>query len=409
MRMDSHYDTQETRDMATRESDLFNRLPAVVAQALRSPLYSANLGGVEPANIVSRAALAKLPILRKADLPALQKASPPFGGNLLQPSTFSRFFASPGPIFEPEKDIPDAWGGARALYAAGFRAGDVVLNTLNYHLTPGGFAMDSSARALRCVVIPAGPSNKEQQLDIIAAFRPVAYCGTPDFLKILFDASEEREKGNFPIKKAVVTGAAFPTSLQAEFKSAGIDVFQAYAAAEFGIIAYETSARDGLTIAENLIVEIVQPGSGKPVAGEEIGEVVVTSLNPDFPLLRVALGDLSAFLVGHSASGHSNYRIKGWLGRTDQATKVKGMFVRPDQLAKITERHPTVKKIRLVVSRKKEADEMTLLAETSDAKISESMLASTLHELTKLRGEVRLFSIGHLPNDGKLISDEREL
>ncbi|WP_024577626.1 MULTISPECIES: AMP-binding protein [unclassified Afipia] len=411
MQTSVHYDDQETADITRRELDIFGRLPAVVEQAARSPLYGGRLETTDAKNVKTRTDLAQLPILRKADLPMLQNAVRPFGGNLLGNSlSFSRFFASPGPIFEPEKDMPDAWGGARALHAAGFRAGDLVLNTLSYHLTPGGFAIDSAARALRCIVIPAGPANKDQQLDTISSLRPIAYCGTPDFLKLLRDASEEREQGSFSIRKAVVTGAAFPPSLQAEFSAAGIEAFQAYAAAEFGIIAFETHARDGLTVNENLIVEIISLQTGKPVTEQgEIGEVVITSLDAEYPLLRVALGDLSAFLHGPSASGHTNHRIKGWLGRADQATKVKGMFVRPDQLAALARRHPGAGKMRLVVSRKQETDEMTLLVERSTSNLSELELEASLQEQTKLRGTVKFVERGTLPKDGRIIADERPI
>ena len=407
-----HYDALEVRDPADRERDLFRRLPAVIKCAARSPLYCGRLDHIEAASVRDRVSLAMLPILRKSDLPSLQQAHPPFGGNLLGSlATFGRFFASPGPIFEPERNAPDPWGGARALHAAGFRAGDVVLNTFSYHLTPGGFVMDGSARSLQCIVIPAGPASKEQQLDVIAAISPTAYCGTPDFLKILRDASEQRQKGGFSIRKAVVSGAAFPVTLQTEFRDAGIDVFQVYATAEFGIIGYETSARDGLTITEDLIIEIVRPGTAIPVTGDEVGELVATSLNPDFPLLRVALGDLSAFATTPSASGHTNHRIRGWMGRADQTAKIKGMFVRPEQLAKLTERHRVLGKVRLVVTRRAETDTMSLIAETSDPARSglADDVAATLHELTRLHGEVQLVAPGTLPNDGKVISDERPL
>lgn len=411
MKTSDHYDERETTDITRRELDIFTRLPAVIAEAARSPLYGDRLKTTDAQNVRTRADLAELPILRKADLPSLQGKMPPFGGNLLGTSlSFSRFFASPGPIFEPERNVPDAWGGARALHAAGFRTGDLVLNTLSYHLTPGGFAIDSAARALQCIVIPAGPTNRDQQLDIIRSFCPNAYCGTPDFLKILRDACEEKEKGSFSIRKALVTGAAFPLSLQTELSAAGVEAYQAYAAAEFGIIAFETNARDGLTINEDLIVEVISLQTGKPVTKEgEVGEVVVTSLTTEYPLLRVALGDLSAFLPGPSESGHTNYRIKGWLGRADQSTKVKGMFVRPDQMAALARKHPDLGKIRLVVSRKQETDAMTLLVERTRADVSEAELAASLQEQTKLRGTITFVEPGTLPNDGKIISDERPI
>jgi phenylacetate-CoA ligase len=408
--MPDHYDDLETRDPATRESDLFTCLPGVIAAALQAPAYRQRLGGIDPAAIDSREALATLPLLRKSDLPALQKASPPFGGLVAGPeAAFGRFFASPGPIFEPEGRDADPWRGARALHAAGFRRGDVVLNTFSYHFVPGGLMMDSAARALGCPVIPAGPGNTGQQLDMIEAFRPAAYCGTPDFLKILLDALDAKG-GTSSLKKALVSGAAFPKSLQDEIAGRGIAAFQAYATADFGFIAYETEARDGLIVNEDLIVEIVRPGTGDPVPAGEVGEIVVTSLDLLHPQIRLALGDLTMAMPGVSACGRTNMRIRGWMGRADQATKVKGMFVRPEQMAEVARHHPELGRLRLVVTREGERDSMTLMAETvrPDAALA-GAVAATLHNVTRLSGRVDLVGPGALPNDGKVISDERNI
>jgi phenylacetate-CoA ligase len=408
--MTDHYDALETRSPAERNADLFARLPDVVRAAMAAPGHAARFTGIDPASVTSRAALATLPVLRKSDLPALQKASLPFGGFIPTPiGSFSRLFNSPGPIFEPETAIPDPWRGARALFAAGFRPGDIVLNTFSYHLTPGGFIFDSAARALGCAIIPAGPGNTEQQFELIEAYRPVAYTGTPDFLKILLDAGETAGRDVSSIKRALVSGAAFPKSLQEEMKSRGIDAYQTYAAAEFGFIAYETASREGLIVNEDLIMEIVRPGTNEPVPDGDVGEIVVTSLNRQIPWVRLALGDLSAVLTAPSPCGRTNMRIKGWMGRADQTTKVKGMFVRPEQIAEIGKRHPELGRLRLVVTRDRELDVMTLSAETATpADALRDAVASTLRAVTKLQGNVTLVASGSLPNDGKAISDERK-
>ena len=408
---DRHYDALETRAPAEREADLFGRLPAVLAAASAAPAYAERLAGTDPARVTDRAALARLPVLRKSDLPALHAAAPPFGGFVPGPlGRWARLFTSPGPIFEPEGAGPDPWNAARGLFAAGLRAGDVVLNTFSYHLTPGGFIMDGGARALGCAVIPAGPGHTETQLELIAAYRPAAYLGTPDFLKILLDAGRQKGADLSGLTKALVSGAAFPRSLQEEFAGRGIQAYQAYATADLGIVAYESEARDGLVASENLILEIVRPGTGDPVADGEVGEVVVTSLDPHHPTIRLALGDLSAVMPGASACGRTAPRIRGWLGRADQTTKVKGMFVRPEQVAELARRHPGLGRLRLVVSRRGEADAMLLKAESGDASSADELaatLASTLAEVTRLRGEVEIVAPGTLPNDGKVIADER--
>jgi len=407
--MTEPYDALETREPAIREAELFSRLPDVLRRAMAAPAYAERFRGINPAEITGRAALARLPLLRKSDLPALHKAAPPFGGFVAGPAgSFGRLFTSPGPIFEPEATHADPWRGARALYAAGFRQGDVVLNTFSYHLTPGGFIFDASARALGCAVIPAGPGNPEAQFELIDAYRPVGYSGTPDFLKILLDAADTAGRDVSSIRRAVVSGAAFPKSLQEEIRSRDVDAYQAFGTADLGLIAFETSARDGMVVNEDLILEVVRPGTGDPVSEGEVGEIVVTSLDLHHPWIRLALGDLTAALPGISRCGRTNMRIKGWMGRADQTTKVKGMFVRPEQIAEIGKRHPELGRLRLVVTRESETDVMTLRAECpSPGEPLRAEIASTLRAVTKLQGAVDLVASGQLPNDGKVISDER--
>jgi phenylacetate-CoA ligase len=404
-----HYDALETRAPATREAELFSRLPNILRKAMEAPGYAEHLRGIDPAQIINRAALAKLPVLRKSDLPALHKAAPPFGGFVSGfPGAFARLYTSPGPIFEPEAAHNDPWRGARALFAAGFRPGDVVLNTFSYHLTPGGFIFDMAARALGCAVIPAGPGNVEAQFELIEAYRPVGFCGTPDFLKILIDAAVAADRDVSSLQRAVVSGAAFPPSLQKEIKSHGIEAYQAFGTADLGLIAYETPARDGLVVNEDLIFEIVRPGTGDPVTEGDVGEIVVTTLDPDHPWIRLAIGDLTAALSGVSPCRRTNSRIKGWMGRADQTTKVKGMFVRPEQIAEIGNRHRELGRLRLVVRRDNEQDMMTLRCEcASPSDALRDTIASTLRAVTKLGGSVELVAAGSLPNDGKVIADER--
>jgi phenylacetate-CoA ligase len=409
--MAEFYDALETRDPAVREKELFAQLPETIARAMTAPGWAAHLKGVDPQAVTSRAALAKLPVLRKSDLPAMQKAMPPFGGlAVTPPGKLKRLLVSPGPIFEPEGHDMDAWGAARALYAAGFRPGDVVLNTFSYHLTPGGHIMDAGAQTLGCAVIPGGVGNTEQQVEAIAHLKPSGYTGTPDFLKILLDAAAKSGKDASSLKRGLVSGAALPSSLRNELAGRGVEVLQTYATAEVGVIAYESQARDGMVVSESIILEIVRPGTGDPVAEGEVGEVVGTSFNPDYPMVRLATGDLSAVLVGPSPCGRTNLRIKGWMGRADQTTKVKGMFVHPAHVAQVARRHPELGRVRLAVTREAEQDVMTLYAECAAASedLSDAVGAS-LQSVTKLRGRVSLVKPGSLPNDGKVIADERPI
>jgi phenylacetate-CoA ligase len=374
-----------------------------------APGWAEHLKGIDPRAVTSREALAALPVLRKSALHDLQARRPPFGGFVTSPaSEVARVFMSPGPIFEPEGRGADWWRAARALYAAGVRNGDIVHNTFAYHLTPGGWILDSGARALGCAVIAAGPGNTEQQIEAIQALKPSVFVGVPDYLKILLDKARDTGKDATSFKKAVVSGGALFPSLRAEYKQRGVATFQTYATADLGIIAYESPSLDGMIVDEGVIVEIVRPGTGDPVPPGEVGEVLVTSFNRDYPMIRFATGDLSAALPGISPCGRTNMRIKGWLGRADQTTKVKGMFVHAEQMAEVARRHAGIGRVRLVVGRSGEQDTMTLRAEAPDDAGLKAELAETLHAVTKLKGEVEIVAPGSLPNDGKVIADERK-
>jgi phenylacetate-CoA ligase len=406
---DDCFDQLETRDPAARERAQGARLAEIVALAMTAPGWARQLAGIDPKAINSRAALAKLPLLRKPDLMALQKQSPPFGGfNVTPAGRVRRLLMSPGPIFEPEGAGVDWWSTARALYAAGFRAGDIVHNAFSYHLTPGAHILESGLLALGCATIPAGPTNTEQQIEAIAHLKPTGYVGTPDFLKILLDAAAKAGKDASSIKRALVSGAALPASLRDELGQRGVSVLQCYAIADAGVIAYESAACEGLIVNEHLMVDIVRPGTGDPVPDGEVGEVVVTTFNPDYPMIRLATGDLSAVMSGASPCGRTNMRIKGWMGRADQTTKVKGMFVHPAQVAEVARRHAGLGRVRLVVARADEQDAMTLFAESAlhDEALA-AAISATLQAVTKLRGEVTLVAPDSLPNDGKVIVDER--
>ncbi|MEQ1649488.1 MAG: AMP-binding protein [Hyphomicrobiaceae bacterium] len=412
--MTAHFDQLEARDPESRELALFGMLPGLIERAMAlAPGWAAHLAGVNAQAVISREALAQLPVLRKGHLKEVQSKSPPFGGFATGGAgAMGRIMMSPGPIFEPEGRGEDWWRAARALYAAGFRKGDIVHNTFAYHLTPGAWLLDSGARAIGCAVIPAGPGNTEQQLEAISHLKPTAYVGVPDYLKILLDKAKEAGKDATSIKKALVSGGALFPSLRAEYKSRGIDVFQCYATADLGMVTYETAGPSGLVegmmVEEGVIVEIVRPGTGDPVPDGEVGEIVVTTFNRDYPMIRFATGDMSAILSGVSPCGRTNQRIKGWLGRADQTTKVKGMFVHPEQIAALAKRHVELGRVRLVVTRQGEQDTMVLKAEAKDASNDLKVrIGDTLQALTKLKGEVELVALGTLPNDGKVIADDR--
>ena len=407
----AHFDQLETRDPEQRERALFNMLPGFLARTMeQAPGWASHLAGVDPHSITSREALSKLPLMRKSSLKEHQSSQPPFGGFATSEArALGRVFMSPGPIFEPEGRGEDWWRSARGFYAAGFRAGDIVHNTFAYHLTPGAWIVDAGARAIGCTVIPAGPGNTEQQLEAIAHLRPTAYVGVPDYLKILLDKAAEAGKDASSIKKALVSGGPLFPSLRQEYLDRGLTIFQFYGTADAGSIAYESEALEGMILDEGVILEIVRPGTGDPVPEGEVGEVVVTTFNRDYPMIRLATGDLSAILSGHSPCGRTNQRIKGWMGRADQTTKVKGMFVHPEQVAQVAERHPELGRVRLVVSREGEQDVMVLKAESvnHDTGLVEAV-ANTLQDVTKLKGSVQFTSPDTLPNDGKVISDERD-
>jgi len=409
------YDALETRDPAERERSLMAALPRIIAAAKeRAPAYGRLFATLQPEEVTDRRALAQLPLTCKSDLIELQRQEPPFGGFAAVPvSALRRVFASPGPIYEPEGRRPDFGRFARALFAAGFRSGDLVHNTFSYHMTPAGAMAESGAEALGCPVIPAGIGQTEQQLRVIADLQPVGYVGTPSFLKILFDRAAGVGSNVSSLKKALVGAEALPAALRAELCGRGLSVLQSYGTADLGIIAYESIGPDGeicpgMVLDEGIIVELVVPGTGDPVAPGEVGEVVVTTLTPEYPLIRFATGDLSAILPGPSPCGRTNHRIKGWLGRADQTTKVRGMFVHPEQVAEILRRHKSIIRARLVVERPAGSDEMTLLVESGEPAEEPPQIAETVQAVTKLRGAVSRVPAGSLPNDGKLIEDRRK-
>ncbi len=415
-----HYDALETRSPDERAAALRIALPAQVANAqAHAPALAEQLRGIDAASVSSHAELARLPILRKADLLERQKAAgsaDAFGGFATigwgakhAPSRRAlRVFESPGPIREPEGARADYWRMARALYAAGFRAGELVHNSFSYHFTPAGAMMESGAHAIGCTVFPAGTGQTEQQLRAMAALAPSAYAGTPSFLRLLLEKADESGVALPALTKAALSGEAVPAALRDWLFARGIAAYQTYGTADLGLVAYETAARDGMVVDEGVVVEIVRPGTGDPVAEGEVGELVVTTLNPDYPLVRFATGDLSAVLPGSCPTGRTNLRIRGWLGRADQSTKVRGMFVHPQQVAEILRRHPQLGRARLVVEGEMADDRMTLHAEAAEATDGlGARIAQTIRDVTKLRGGVELVAPGSLPNDGKVIDDLR--
>ena len=411
--MSEHYDALETRAPDVREREQLARLSQQVAYAkTHAPAFARALADVDAEAVTSRDALAKLPVVRKSELAELQRGARPFGGLAATHwGRVRRVFASPGGIYEPEGAAPDYWRLARALFAAGFRAGDLVHNCFSYHCTPAGSMLETGAHALGCTVFPGGTGQTEQQIAAMADLRADGYVGTPSFLRIILDRAAELGTGLPSLRKALVSAEPFPPSLRDAFSARGVAGYQVYATADVGTIAYETPAREGLVVDEGVLVEIVRPGTGDPVAAGEVGEVVVTTLaNVDYPLIRFGTGDLSAALPGVSSCGRTNQRIKGWLGRADQTTKVKGMFVHPAQVAAIVKRHPEVRRARLVVDNPEGTDRMMLHVEVCgvEAPLAEAIVES-IREVTKLRGEVTFRGADELPNDGKVIDDLRKL
>ncbi len=415
--MKQYFFEKECQNPQLREQSLLERLPAFITYAKQEcQHYGQVLQHIDAEKITSRELLAQLPITRKSDLMRLQAKSVPFGGLHAKTANIGRIFQSPGPIYDPENTTDDWWRVGQAFYAAGFRAGDVVQNCLSYHLTPGGFILDSGARACGCVVIPAGPGQTEQQLDVIEHLKPHGYCGTPSFLKILLDKAKTENRDIASVTKALVTGEALPKALRAELSAAGIDALQAYASADVGLIGFESLCDDGFIIGEDILVEIVRPGTLEAVADGEIGEVVVTSFNVDYPLIRFATGDLSAVKSGISACGRTNMRIKGWLGRADQTTKVKGMFVHAEQIEQVRQAYSHIAKMRLSVSQVNFNDQMHLQCELettaySDADIAGAIenIATTLKKVTKLTATIEFVALGTLADDGKVIDDLRAI
>jgi len=412
---DAPYDRLETRDPAQREADLMAALPVQIAHAqAQAPAFAELLKGIDASRITSRAALATLPVTRKHELLERQKAARIFGGFSAVGfgAAMPRVFASPGTIYEPEGTAKDYWRMARAMHAAGFRPGELIHNSFSYHFVPAGSMMETGAHALGCSVFPGGTGQTEQQVQAMAELRPAGYIGTPSFLKIILEKAAEMGVQLPSVTKAMFGGEAFPPSLRDWFLAQGVAGFQCYATADLGLIAYETPAREGLVLDEGVIVEIVRPGTGDPVPEGEVGEVVVTTLNPTYPLIRFGTGDLSAVLPGSCPTGRTQTRIKGWLGRADQTTKVRGMFVHPSQVAEIARRFPQVQRARLVVSGEMANDRMTLQVEAPEVSFSESnewvkQVSDAIRDVTKLRGEVSVVASGSLPNDGKVIEDAR--
>ncbi|PKH86964.1 phenylacetate--CoA ligase family protein [Colwellia sp. Bg11-28] len=415
--MKQYFYERECQNPELREQSLLERLPSFITYAKQEcQHYGQILQHIDADKITSRELLAQLPITRKSDLMKLQAKNSPLGGLNANKANIGRIFQSPGPIYDPENTSDDWWRLGQAFYAAGFRAGDIVQNCLSYHLTPGGFILDSGARACGCVVIPAGPGQTEQQLDIIEHLKPQGYSGTPSFLKILLDKAKAENRDISSVTKALVTGEALPKGLRAEFDAAGINTLQAYASADVGLIGFESKSDDGFIIAEDLLVEIVRPGTLEPVADGEIGEVVVTSFNVDYPLIRFATGDLSAVKSSESACGRTNMCIKGWLGRADQTTKIKGMFVHAEQIEQVRQAYPHIAKMRLSVTQVNYNDQMNLQCELDSSGYSEADIAgaienisSSLKKITKLNGAVELVAVGTLADDGKVIDDLRPI
>ncbi len=410
--MSEFFDALEARDPAQREEALMQALPGLVANAQsNAPGWAKLLSGVNAPEVNSRVALAKLPVLRKGDLKDLQQANAPWGELVSKKARLGHLFMSPGPIFDPEGTSDDWWRAGRAMWAAGLRPGHVVQNCFGYHLTPGAWMIEAGARKIGCSVIPAGIGQTEQQIEVIRALKPHAYVGTPSFLRIIIEKAQELNIDISNLKNALMAAEALPPSLREWFKAQGLErVLQWYGTADLGLVAYETPAMQGMTLDESMILEIVRPGTGDPVAEGEVGEIVITSLNTDYPMIRFGTGDLSAVLPGISPCGRTNTRIKGWMGRADQTTKVRGMFVHPGQVAQIVKRFPEIVKARLVVSGEMANDKMALQCEVSGSPVAglAERVAEAIRDVTKLRGEVVFVAVGSLVNDGKVIEDARK-
>ncbi|MCB1850300.1 MAG: AMP-binding protein [Gammaproteobacteria bacterium] len=409
--MTDYYDALETRDPDQRERDLIFQVAAQVAHAKSAtPAYTKRFADLDAADITSAAAFTRMPLTRKTELLELQRNTLPFGGfSAVSGANLAYIFASPGPIYEPGTRRPDFWRFARTLFAAGFRQGDIIQNCFSYHLTPAGAMVESGAHAIGCSVIPAGVGQTELQAQTMRDLQPCGYVGTPSFLKIILEKADEMQFDVASLSRGLVSGEALPPPLREGFLARGIDLYQCYATADLGLIAYETTAREGLVIDEGIYLEIVRPGSGDTLPDGEVGEVVVTSLNPDYPLIRFATGDLSAILPGRSPCGRTNRRIKGWMGRADQTAKVRGMFIHPEQVNRVIKRHPEILRARLVVEWIDQQDNMRLKCETEqrDAAMVEKIIES-IRDICKLRSEVELVAVGSLPNDGKVIDDIRK-
>lgn len=412
--MSLFYDALETRAPQEREAALLAALPQQIAHAqAHSPAFADILAGVDAASITTRAALAQLPVTRKYQLLERQqalRAQGPFGGFATQGfgKAMPRVFSSPGPIYEPEGLRSDYWRMARAIYAAGFRPGELIHNCFSYHFVPAGAMMENGAHAVGCTVFAGGTGQTEQQVQAMAELRPAGYIGTPSFLKLILEKAQAQSVALPSLTKALVSGEAFPPSLQQWMQERGVDGYQCYATADLGLIAYETSARQGLVVDEGVLIEIVRPGTGDPVPEGEVGELVITTLNPDYPLIRFGTGDLSAILPGTCPTGRTNVRIKGWMGRADQTTKVRGMFVHPGQVAEVVKRFPQIQRARLIVTGEMANDQMTLHVETQEtAGGFVQLVQDAVREVTKLRCDVQLRHPGSLANDGKVIEDAR--
>jgi phenylacetate-CoA ligase len=414
--MSDYYDILETREPTEREKALLAALPAQIAHARNNaPGFARILADIDPQTVSTRAALAQLPVTRKFDLADRQKQQPPLGGlNATPLNKLAKIFVSPGPTYEPQGASPNWWRSARALFAAGFRSGDLVINTFAYHFTPAGSMMESGALALGCTVVPTGIGQTEMQVSTIADLRISAFIGTPSFLKLIVDKADELKADISCLKKAMVGGEYLPPALRLSLGERGIRVMQSYATADLGLLAYESALPDGsinagMILDEDLLLEIVRPGSGDPVAAGEVGEVVITTFNPDYPLIRFGTGDLSAVLSGISPCGRTNARIKGWMGRADQTTKVRGMFVTPKQVNEIVRRHPEIVKVRLVVAGATGNDSMMLRCEVkNEGEALKQALVASIRDVTKLRGDIEFVPAGSLPNDGKVIDDTRK-